>query len=61
MVWEVIQEMERVPQTQDSRQETQAPPNSTLKRLETRHNKTTLLMGRKFCAMYVPLNTKKQE
>jgi hypothetical protein len=53
--------MERVPQTQDRRQDTQAPPNSILKRLETRHNKTTLLMGRKFGAMYFPLNTKKQE
>jgi hypothetical protein len=53
--------MERVSQTQDKRQETQAPSNSALKRLETRHNKTTLLMGRKFGATCVPLNTKKQE
>jgi len=53
--------MERVPQTQDRRLETQAPPNSALKRIETRHNKTTLLMGRKFGAMCVPLNTKKQQ
>ena len=51
--------MERVPQTQDRRQETQAPPNSALKRLETRHNKNYPFEGmRIWCHVCFPKHKK---
>jgi hypothetical protein len=39
LVWDVIQEIETVLQTQVRRQQTQAPPNTALKRLDTWRNR----------------------